>query len=239
MMSEVLLSVENLCVQYGAVKAVKNISFSVERGKMLAILGANAAGKTSTLSCISGLVKPVSGRITYNGKEISGWPAHKIAPIGIAHVPEGREVFPNLTVEENLEMGAYVSYNKKVIQSGLEQAYSLFPILGERRKQQANTLSGGEQQMLAIGRGLMKNPELLLLDEPSMGLAPKVVATIFDVVHKINQKGVTVIIVEQNAKASLKIADHALVIDRGCEALRGSAAEMLDNPQIQEAYLGA
>lgn len=238
-MSETLLKVEELCVQYGAVKAVKNISFSVERGKMLAILGANAAGKTSTLSCISGLVKPASGLITYNGTQITGWPAHKIAPMGIAHVPEGREVFPNLTVEENLEMGAYVSYKKATIKKGLEQAYSLFPILGERRKQQASTLSGGEQQMLAIGRGLMKEPELLLLDEPSMGLAPKVVATIFDVVQKINKKGVTVIMVEQNAKASLKIADYALVIDRGREVLRGTSADMLDNPQIQEAYLGA
>jgi branched-chain amino acid transport system ATP-binding protein len=238
-MDENIITVANLNVKYGAIKAVRDLSFTVRNGEIFAVLGANAAGKTSTLSCISGLIKPESGSILYKGQELAGMPSHKIAALGISHVPEGREVFPDLTVEENLEMGAYITWNKTIIKRGIEQAYTLFPLLAERRRNMASTLSGGEQQMLAIGRGLMKEPELLLLDEPSMGLAPKVIALIFEVVKRVNKSGVTIIIVEQNAKASLKIANHALVIERGKQVLQGSGEELLHDPQIQAAYLGA
>ena len=238
-MGETLLKVEGLNVQYGAVHAVQDLSFEIERGEILAILGANAAGKTSTLSSISGLVTPASGKILYKGKDIMGIPSHKVTKLGIAHVPEGREIFPNLTVYENLEMGAFVKWSKEVIKRGAEQAYELFPVLAERRTQLAGTLSGGEQQMLAIGRGLMSEPDLLLLDEPSMGLAPKVVALIFEVVAKISTTGITIIMVEQNAKATLGISNRAVVIDRGKLVVEGKACDLINDPQIKAAYLGA
>ena len=233
-----LLEVKDLNVYYGPVHAVDNVSFSLEKGEIFTILGANAAGKSSTLSSISGIVKPASGSIRFKGEEIAGNLSYKTLAKGIVHVPEGREVFPALTVQENLEMGAYIKWKPEVLRRGIERAYTLFPVLGERRKQTAGTLSGGEQQMLAISRGLMSDPELLLLDEPSMGLAPKVVATIFNVVREINQSGVTIIMVEQNAKVSLQISQHAIVLDRGKQVLSGTAEELRNNPQVQAAYLG-
>ena len=233
-----LLEVKDLNVYYGPVHAVDNVSFSLEKGEIFTILGANAAGKSSTLSSISGIVKPASGSIRFKGEEIAGNLSYKTLAKGIVHVPEGREVFPALTVQENLEMGAYIKWKPEVLRRGIERAYTLFPVLGERRKQVAGTLSGGEQQMLAISRGLMSDPELLLLDEPSMGLAPKVVATIFNVVREINQSGVTIIMVEQNAKVSLQISQHAIVLDRGKQVLSGTAEELRNNPQVQAAYLG-
>ena len=233
-----LLEVKDLNVYYGPVHAVDNVSFSLEKGEIFTILGANAAGKSSTLSSISGIVKPASGSIRFKGEEIAGALSYKTLAKGIVHVPEGREVFPALTVQENPEMGAYIKWKPEVLRRGIERAYTLFPVLGERRKQVAGTLSGGEQQMLAISRGLMSDPELLLLDEPSMGLAPKVVATIFNVVREINQSGVTIIMVEQNAKVSLQISQHAIVLDRGKQVLSGTAEELRNNPQVQAAYLG-
>ena len=232
-----LLEVKNLKVSYGPIRAVRGIDLQVEEGQIVALLGANGAGKTSTLRAISGVVKPSGGTITLNGAPL-GKRASKVAKQGISMSPEGRLIFYGLTVEENLRAGAYLQKSRKHTQENLQWVYSLFPVLEERRKQQASTLSGGEQQMLAIGRALMADPKLLLLDEPSLGLAPLVVQDIFKIIQEINRQGVTVLLVEQNANMALKIADYAYVLETGTITMSGTGAEMLADERVKEAYLG-
>ncbi len=236
MSSERLLVVEDLFVSYGSIEAVKGISFTVNRGELVTILGANGAGKTTTMRTISGLIKAKSGSIRYKNIELTSLPAHKIVALGISQSPEGRRVFGTLTVEENLFLGAYTKdkLNKKV----LSWIYELFPRLKERKNQLAGTLSGGEQQMLAIGRALMSEPELLLLDEPSLGLAPVLVKTIFETIKQIKEEGTTILLVEQNAKAALKLADRGYVLEVGKIVMEGTSKELISSPKIQEAYLG-
>ena len=233
---ETLLEVSDLIVKYGAIAALKGINFHVGRGEIVALLGANGAGKTTTQKTVSGMLRPASGTITLNGRRIDGIPAHELISLGVCHVPEGRHVFPRMTVAENLDMGAFRF--KRVDQNDLERVLVMFPRLKERFKQQAGTLSGGEQQMLAIGRALMGKPTLLLLDEPSMGLAPLIVAQIFDIVREINQSGVTVLIVEQNAAQALALADRGYVLETGEIALQGTGSELLADDRIRAAYLG-
>ncbi|ADD68283.1 ABC transporter related protein [Denitrovibrio acetiphilus DSM 12809] len=235
-MAETLLEVKDLVVNYGSIQAIKGISFDVKEGEIVSVLGANGAGKTTTLRTISGLIKAKSGNIFYKGKDLTKMPAHKIVQAGIAQSPEGRQVFGTLTVEENMKLGAYSQ--KTADKDTLEWIYELFPRLLERRKQLAGTLSGGEQQMLAISRALMAQPKLLLLDEPSLGIAPILVKMIFAAVKKISSHGVTVLLVEQNAKAALKLADRGYVLDVGNVTIKGSAKELLSDPKVQEAYLG-
>ncbi len=233
---EKLLVVENLEVSYGSIEAVKGISFDVYKGEVVTILGANGAGKTTTLRTISGLIKSKSGSIKYKNFELTSMSAHKIVSLGISQAPEGRRVFGILTVEENLKLGAYTK--KTFNPATLSWIYELFPRLKERKKQLAGTLSGGEQQMLAIGRALMSEPEMLLLDEPSLGLAPVLVKTIFETIKHIKLSGVTVLLVEQNAKAALKLADRGYVLEVGKIVFKGASKELLESPEIQEAYLG-
>ncbi|MGD9808683.1 MAG: ABC transporter ATP-binding protein [Deferribacterales bacterium] len=235
-MAETMLEVKDLVVSYGSIAAIKGISFDVKKGEIVSILGANGAGKTTTLRTISGLLKPKSGQIIYNGQDITKVPAHKIVKYGVAQSPEGRQVFGTLSVEENIKLGAYTQ--KKADKETLDWIYELFPRLLERRKQLAGTLSGGEQQMLAISRALMAQPQLLLLDEPSLGIAPILVKMIFSAVKKISGHGVTVLLVEQNAKAALKLADRGYVLDVGQVTIKGAASELLNDPKVQEAYLG-
>ncbi len=233
-----LLKVDNLNVNYGVIHAIKDISFEVEEGEIVALIGANGAGKTSTMHAISGLLNSKTGVITFDGKDISKMPAHKIIAQGLAQVPEGRRIFAQLSVEENLEMGAYLRKDKQ-INADMQHIYELFPRLKERKKQLAGTLSGGEQQMLAMGRALMSKPKLLLLDEPSMGLSPILVNEIFQIIKDINEKdGVTVLLVEQNANKALSIADHAYVLEIGEITISGKASEVAVNPKVREAYLG-
>jgi len=234
--SERLLEVKDLHVSYGAINAIKGIDLYVNRGEVVTILGANGAGKTTTLRTISGLLKPVSGEIIFDGKAISQLPAHEIVSLGMSHSPEGRRVFGTLSVEENLMMGAYTL--KKYDAKTLEWIYEILPRLKEREKQLAGTLSGGEQQMLAIGRAIMSKPKLLILDEPSLGLAPVLVKVIFKAVKQIASSGVTVLLVEQNAKAALKLADRGYVLELGKITHTGSSEELLSSEVIQEAYLG-
>jgi len=234
--SERLLEVKDLHVSYGAINAIKGIDLYVNRGEVVTILGANGAGKTTTLRTISGLLKPVSGEIIFDGKAISQLPAHEIVSLGMSHSPEGRRVFGTLSVEENLMMGAYTL--KKYDAKTLEWIYEILPRLKEREKQLAGTLSGGEQQMLAIGRAIMSKPKLLILDEPSLGLAPVLVKVIFKAVKQIASSGVTVLLVEQNAKAALKLADRGYVLELGKITHTGSSQELLSSEVIQEAYLG-
>ncbi len=236
MNKEKLLVVDNLVVAYGSIEAVKGISFVVHKGELVTILGANGAGKTTTMRTISGLIKAKSGSIKYKDKELTNLPAHKIVGLGISQSPEGRRVFGTLTVEENLVLGAYTK--TKVNTKILDWIYQLFPRLKERRTQLAGTLSGGEQQMLAIGRALMSEPEMLLLDEPSLGLAPVLVKTIFETIKQIKENGVTVLLVEQNAKAALKLADRGYVLEVGKIVMEGTSQELMSSPKIQEAYLG-
>jgi branched-chain amino acid transport system ATP-binding protein len=233
---EKLLDVTNLHVSYGAIKALKGISLHVNKGEVVTILGANGAGKTTTLRTISGLLKPTQGTIIFDKKDITKTQAHDIVPLGMSHSPEGRRVFGTLTVKENLMMGAFTlkDYNQKM----LEWIYEILPRLKERENQLAGTLSGGEQQMLAIGRAIMSNPKLLILDEPSLGLAPVLVKVIFQAVKEIAQSGVTVLIVEQNARAALKLADRGYVLELGKIAHEGTSQELLNSKAIQEAYLG-
>ena len=233
---EALLEVTDVEVKYGNIAALKGISFSVRRGEIVALLGANGAGKTTTQKTVSGMMRPSSGAITLGGKRIDGIPAHELIRLGVCHVPEGRHVFPRMTVSENLDMGAFRF--KRVDQSDLERVLTLFPRLKERYKQQAGTLSGGEQQMLAIGRALMGKPTLLLLDEPSMGLAPLIVAQIFDIVREINESGVTVLLVEQNAAQALSLADRGYVLETGEIVLTGTGQALLADDRIRAAYLG-
>ena len=231
-----LLQVDNIEVRYGAIAALKGISFTVGEGEIVALLGANGAGKTTTQKTVSGMLRPVAGSITYSGRRIDGIPAHELIRLGVCHVPEGRHVFPRMTVAENLDMGAFRF--KTVDATDLDRVFELFPRLKERLKQQAGTLSGGEQQMLAIGRALMGKPRLLLLDEPSMGLAPLIVAQIFDIVREINSQGVTVLLVEQNAAQALALANRGYVLETGEIVLEGTGQELLADERIRAAYLG-
>jgi branched-chain amino acid transport system ATP-binding protein len=232
-----LLEVDDIEVRYGNIRALKGVSFEVGEGEIVALLGANGAGKTTTQKTVSGMLRPTLGSITYDGYRIDGIPAHELIRLGICHVPEGRHVFPRMTIAENLEMGAFRF--KHVDQADLEHVLELFPRLRERYKQQAGTLSGGEQQMLAIGRALMGKPRLLLLDEPSMGLAPLIVAQIFDIVREINaNEGVTVLLVEQNAAQALALANRGYVLETGEIVLTGTGAELLADDRVRAAYLG-
>ncbi len=234
-----LLELSDVHIAYGNVKAVKGIDLVVNDGEIVTLLGANGAGKTTTLRAMSGLLRLQSGIIRFGEHELQAMPAHKIVELGICHVPEGRRVFGTLTVEENLNLGAYKYRNDPGrVQSGRERVYQLFPRLEERRKQLAGTLSGGEQQMLAIGRGLMSDPRVLLLDEPSLGLAPKLVREIFRTIYEINRQGVTILLVEQNARIALRVAQRAYVLETGRIALSGESLELRRDPRVQQAYLG-
>lgn len=233
-----MLSVENLSINYGAIEAVKDVSFHVEEGEVVTLIGANGAGKTSILRTISGLNRPKSGKISFLGKEIQKMPARKIVAEGLSQVPEGRHVFPGLTVMENLEMGAFLSKDREKNQKNLKMIFDRFPRLEERKVQDAATLSGGEQQMLAMGRALMSKPKLLLLDEPSMGLAPIFIQEIFDIIQDIQKQGTTVLLIEQNANKALSIANRAYVLETGKVVLSGSGVELLASDQVKKAYLG-
>lgn len=233
-----LLKVKGLKVRYGAIEAVKGIDLDIQEGTVVALLGANGAGKTSTLRTISGLIEPAEGTIEFKGQPIQALEAEKIAKLGISQSPEGRQVFRDLTVEENLKVGAFTLNNRKQIKENFEKVYRMFPVLRERRKQVSATLSGGEQQMLAIGRALMSSPKLLLLDEPSLGLAPLIVQDIMRIISDIRKEGVTVIIVEQNAAQTLKIADYAYVLELGSVHTQGKASDLLNDPNLIQAYLG-
>jgi len=233
-----MLTLENVSVNYGAIEALTGISMHVEKGEVVTLIGANGAGKTTTLKTITGLLEPRLGRVVYEGEDISGKPTHKLVARGISMSPEGRGVFANLTVRENLQMGAYLVKNKKEIASDMQRAFRMFPRLKERESQKAGTLSGGEQQMLAIGRALMSRPRLLLLDEPSLGLAPLVVHTIFEAIDEIRSEGTTILLVEQNAHAALGHSDRAYVLETGRIVMEGPSAELAADPRIKEAYLG-
>ncbi len=234
-----MLEVKDLVVSYGAIKALKGISFTVKPGTIVTLIGANGAGKTTTLRTISGLIKAQEGHIFFMGDEITNIPAHRIVQMGITHVPEGRRIFPDLTVRENLELGAWTLRDPKLKKEKLEQVFELFPRLKERQKQMGGTLSGGEQQMLAVGRALMTESQLVLLDEPSMGLAPMLVEEIFEVLKQINEEGKTILLVEQNAEMALQLADYAYVLEVGEITMEGPAKEILENQKVKEAYLGA
>ena len=233
-----MLEVKDLHVSYGGIRALRGVDIEVPDGKIVTLIGANGAGKSTLLRTISGLVKAESGSITYNGKEILGMSINKILELGIAQVPEGRRVFTNLTVLENLRIGAYLRRDRDGIQKDIDWVYELFPRLQERSWQMAGTLSGGEQQMLAVGRALMSRPKLMMMDEPSLGLAPLVVKGIFEIIREINRQGVTVLLVEQNANMALKIADQAYVLETGNITMSGTGAELLVNEKVREAYLG-
>ena len=234
-----MLEVKDLVVNYGVIQALKGISFEVEKGEVIALIGANGAGKTTTLQTISGMLTPKSGSVTLEGVDITKIPGHKIVSMGMAHVPEGRRVFAELSVLENLKMGAYTRKDKAEIAESLEMVYKSFPRLKERQNQMAGTLSGGEQQMLAMGRALMSKPSIVLMDEPSMGLSPIFVEEIFNIIQSISAAGTTVLLVEQNAKKALSIADRAYVLETGNITLTGPAKELLNDPAIKKAYLGA
>lgn len=233
-----MLKVENLSVHYGVIEAVKNVSFEVNQGEVVTLIGANGAGKTSILRTISGLVRPSSGTISFLGNEIQKVPARKIVADGLSQVPEGRHVFSGLTVMENLEMGAFLRNNREENQANLKKVFSRFPRLEERKNQDAATLSGGEQQMLAMGRALMSQPKLLLLDEPSMGLAPIFIQEIFDIIQDIQKQGTTVLLIEQNANKALAIADRGYVLETGKIVLSGTGKELLSTEEVKKAYLG-
>lgn len=233
-----MLNVENIDVYYGAIHALKGLSFHVEEGEIVSLIGANGAGKTTAMHTISGLLRSKGGDISFLGQSIAKTEPHKIVRMGLAQVPEGRRVFASLSVEENLEMGAYIRNNKAEISADLKNVYVRFPRLKERRKQLAGTLSGGEQQMLAIGRALMSRPKMLLLDEPSMGLSPLLVKEIFRIIRQVNRNGVTVLLVEQNAKMALEIANRAYVLETGTIKMEGEATELANNIEVRKAYLG-
>ena len=237
-MAQTLLKVDNINVFYGNIHAVKDVSFEVNEGEIVTLIGANGAGKSTTLKTVSGLLHPKTGDVLYKGKSIKGVRAHKIVEAGLAQVPEGRHVFLHMTVEENLDMGAYTQPNS-TIAPNKEKVFELFPRLKERRKQLAGTMSGGEQQMLAVGRALMSRPKIIMMDEPSLGLAPIVVKGIFDIIQEINRQGVTVLLIEQNANMALKIADVGYVLETGRISLTGSGRELLANEAVKKAYLGS
>ena len=233
-----LLKVEDLHVSYGMIPAINGISFEVNKGEVIALIGANGAGKTTILHTITGLISPESGKVYLEDRDITKVPGHKIVTLGMAHVPEGRRVFANLTVLQNLKMGAYTRKDKSEIAETLQMVYSRFPRLEERKNQLAGTLSGGEQQMLAMGRALMSHPQIILMDEPSMGLSPIFVNEIFSIIEEVSKSGTTVLLVEQNAKKALSIADRAYVLETGKIVLEGKASELLTNDSIKKAYLG-
>jgi branched-chain amino acid transport system ATP-binding protein len=236
-----MLRIENLYAYYDSIAALKGVSIEVPRGEIVSIIGANGAGKSTLLKAISGLIKAQQGCIVYKDNDIAGQPANKIVALGISQVPEGRQIFAHLTVQDNIHLGAYLYFkrrNRAEIEQRIEEVYQLFPILKRRVKQVAGTLSGGEQQMLAIARALMGRPELLLLDEPSMGLAPLIVREIFAVIKQLNKTGTTILLVEQNAKAAMNVAKHAFVLETGEIVLEGLTSDLLYNPKVKEAYLG-
>lgn len=233
-----MLEVKNLHVHYGVIEAIKGIDFEVNKGEVIALIGANGAGKTTILHTVSGLITPSEGTVTFEGKDITKTPGFKIVSMGMAHVPEGRRVFQELTVLQNLKMGAYTRKDKKEIEETLEMVYKRFPRLAERKNQLAGTLSGGEQQMLAMGRALMSHPSIILMDEPSMGLSPIFVNEIFDIIKEVSAQGTTVLLVEQNAKKALAIADRAYVLETGNIVLEGNAKDLMNNDAIKKAYLG-
>ncbi len=233
-----MLQVENLNVSYGAIHALKGIGFHLEKGEIVALIGGNGAGKSTTLNTISGLLRPTAGKVIFEGEDMTVVPPQNIVRHGIVQVPEGRRIFPKLTVQENLEMGAFIYDDKARIQQDMEAVMTRFPRLRERRKQYGGTLSGGEQQMLAIARGLMARPNLMLLDEPSMGLSPILVEQIFEIIREINTQGTSILLVEQNAQMALSIADRGYVLETGRITLEGEAQALLENPQVIEAYLG-
>ena len=232
------LEIRDLHVSYGGIRALKGVDLTVEEGQIVTLIGANGAGKSTTLRAISGLQKPQSGSILYGGEELVGLPAKEIVRRGIIHVPEGRRVFPDMTVAENLKIGAFLRKDKDGIASDMDYVYSLFPRLKERSWQPAGTLSGGEQQMLAVGRALMSRPKVLMMDEPSLGLAPLIVKDIFSIIRRVNADGITVLLIEQNANAALRIADYGYVLETGTIALTGTGEELLKNESVREAYLG-
>ena len=233
-----MLEVKDLEVYYGVIQAIKGISFEVNKGEVIALIGANGAGKTTTLHTITGLISPKKGHVIFEGKDITKVPAHKIVSMGMAHVPEGPRVFAELSVYENLRMGAYTRKDKPEIEESLADVYKRFPRLEERKNQMAGTLSGGEQQMLAMGRALMSKPKIILMDEPSMGLSPILVNEIFDIIRAVSESGTTVLLVEQNAKKALAIADRAYVLETGKIVLEGNAKDLLEDDSIKKAYLG-
>jgi branched-chain amino acid transport system ATP-binding protein len=232
-----VLELRDLVCRYGKVAAVKDLSLKVEQGQLVALIGANGAGKTTTLRAISGLLSPVGGKIFFDGVDITQASARRILSLGVAHCPEGRHVFPQMTVAENLEMGCYLRKDREGIANDLERIFDEFPRLSERREQQAGTLSGGEQQMLAIARGLMSRPKLIMFDEPSLGLAPNIVERTFEIISRIRDAGTTVLMVEQNALAALEMCDHAYLLESGSLALSGTGRELVDNPHVRNAYL--
>ena len=233
-----MLEIKDLCVNYGVIKALKGISFEVNEGEVIALIGANGAGKTTTLHTITGLLSAQSGSIVLDGKDITRTPAHKIVKMGIAHVPEGRRIFQNLTVLDNIRLGAFTRKDKDAIAEDVEKVYKLFPRLEERKTQIAGTLSGGEQQMLAMGRALMSKPRIVVMDEPSMGLSPILVSEIFDIIESIRKQGTTVLLVEQNAKKALAISDRAYVLETGKIVLSGKASDLINDESVKKAYLG-
>ena len=233
-----MLSVKNLYAAYGPITVLENISLEIDEGCVVSLIGSNGAGKTTTLRVISGLMAPIQGEIIYSGKPITGLPAEKIVGLGIAHVPEGRGVFSNLSVLENLKMGGFVIKDKSLVENKINEMYEVFPRLHERKKQLAGTLSGGEQQMLALARALISSPKLLLLDEPSMGLAPKLVEDVFDIILKVRSLGITVLLVEQNANAALQISDYAYCIEVGKISIEGCGKELACDQRVIDSYLG-
>lgn len=237
-MAETLLNVNNLEVNYGVIKALRGISFYVERGEIISLIGANGAGKTTTLQTITGLIKPLAGEITYMGEDLLRVPPYKIVSLGLAHVPEGRRIFHNLTVYENLLLGSYVRKDKGNVADDIKKVFKQFPRLQERKKQLAGTLSGGEQQMLAFGRAILSDPELIVMDEPSMGLSPLLVSEVFELIKTIRDSGKTVLLVEQNAKKALSISNRAYVLETGKIILEGKASELINDERVKKAYLG-
>jgi branched-chain amino acid transport system ATP-binding protein len=238
MSSDKLLSVEGLSAAYGEAQALWDVSFEVERGEMVVLLGSNGAGKTTTLRSVQGVLKPRGGKVTFASKDITGMPANSVAELGLSLVPEGRGLFATMSVEENLQLGAFSKRARSKIRDSISTVYELFPVLKERGKQRAGSLSGGEQQMLAIGRGMMANPEMLMLDEPSLGLAPIMVAKVFDALKELKERGITILLVEQNFEASIVIADRGYLLDNGRIAFQGTPDEFRSNQALKEAYLG-
>ena len=237
-MSDIMLKTENLGISFGGLKAAQDVNISIRKKQLYGLIGPNGAGKTTMLHTITGLVPAKSGSIVYDGHELTTMPAHKILPLGMAHVPEGRRIFQQLSVYDNLKLGAYTVKNKAQIEENLRYVYKHFPRLEERKKQVSGTLSGGEQQMLAMGRALMSNPKIILMDEPSMGLSPLLVTEIFQIIKEVSRDGTTVLLVEQNAKKALAIADRAYVLETGSISLEGNAAELINDEQVKKAYLG-
>ncbi len=237
-MSEPLLKVENLEVYYGVIKALKGISFHVNEGEIVSLIGANGAGKTTTLHTVTGLIRPKHGSVTFKGKELTKIAPHKIVSLGLSHVPEGRRIFQDLSVYDNLRLGAYVQKDKKKIEADMEMVFEQFPRLRERRRQMAGTLSGGEQQMLAMGRALLSDPDMIVMDEPSMGLSPLLVSEIFEIIKNFREAGKTVLLVEQNAKKAMTISDRVYVLETGSIIKDGNASDLINDESIKKAYLG-